>query len=96
MSIVTFMCFTPVLLSSDLPPIYTLIPFIYAQTNDAYGQIETTNVKTGEIEIIGSCNERFSYTDEDIDAYLPDLYRKNRTYLQAKAPGSGARDSKNG
>lgn len=44
--------------------------FIYAQTNDAFGQIETFNVNTKEKEIIGSWNERFSYTDEDIDAYL--------------------------
>ncbi len=44
--------------------------FIYAQTNDAFGQIRTLNVNTGKEEIIGSWNERFSYTDEDIDAYL--------------------------
>lgn len=44
--------------------------FIYAQTNDAFGQIETFNVNTKEKEIIGSWNERFSYIDEDIDAYL--------------------------
>ncbi len=46
------------------------IDFIYAQTNDAFGEIETYNVKTGKEEIIGSWNERFSYTDEDIAAYL--------------------------
>ena len=46
------------------------IDFIYAQTNDAFGQIETINVKTGKKELIGSWNERFSYTDEDIEAYL--------------------------
>ena len=46
------------------------IDFIYAQTNDAFGKIETFNVKTGRKEIIGSWNERFSYTDEDIEAYL--------------------------
>ena len=46
------------------------IDFIYAQTNDAFGQIETFNVNTGKKETIGSWNERFSYTDEDIDAYL--------------------------
>ena len=44
--------------------------FIYAQTNDAFSRIETLNVNTGEKEIIGSWNERFSYTDEDIEAYL--------------------------
>ena len=52
------------------------IDFIYAQTNDAFGEIETYNVKTGEKELIGSWNERFSYTDEDIDAYL-DFAEKN-------------------
>lgn len=46
------------------------IDFIYAQTCDALGEIETYNVKTGKKELIGSWNERFSYTDEDIDAYL--------------------------
>ncbi len=44
--------------------------FIYAQTNDAFGEIPTVNIKTGKEEIIGSWNERFSYTDEDIEAYL--------------------------
>ena len=46
------------------------IDFVYAQTNDAFGQIETYNAKTGEKEMIGSWNERFEYTDEDIEAYL--------------------------
>ncbi|HAQ64032.1 MAG TPA: alpha/beta hydrolase [Ruminococcaceae bacterium] len=46
------------------------IDFIYAQTNDAFGQIKTLNVNTGKTEIIGSWNERFAYTDEDIEAYL--------------------------
>ncbi|MBQ9045891.1 MAG: alpha/beta hydrolase [Oscillospiraceae bacterium] len=46
------------------------IDFIYAQTNDAFGRIETVNVHTGKKETIGSWNERFSCTDEDIDAYL--------------------------
>ena len=46
------------------------IDFLYAQTNDAFGQIRTRNVVTGQEEIIGSWNERFSYTDEDIGAYL--------------------------
>lgn len=53
---------------------YTLsaagIDFIYAQTNDAFGEIETFNAKTKEKELIGSWNERFSYTEEDINAYL--------------------------
>ena len=46
------------------------IDFVYAQTNDAFGRIKTVNVIIGREEIIGSWNERFSYTDEDIEAYL--------------------------
>ena len=46
------------------------IDFIYAQTNDAFGRIQTVNVNTGKEEIIGSWNEDFHYTDEDIEAYL--------------------------
>lgn len=46
------------------------IDFIYAQTNDAFGEIDTMNVKTGRKEMIGSWNERFSYANDDIDAYL--------------------------
>ena len=44
--------------------------FIYAQTNDAFNRIDMFNVRTGKPEVIGSYNEYFSYTDEDIDAYL--------------------------
>lgn len=46
------------------------IDFIYAQTNDAFGEIDTMNIKIGKKEMIGSWNERFSYTNDDIDAYL--------------------------
>lgn len=46
------------------------IDFLYAQTNDAFSQIKTYNILTKEEEIIGSQNERFSYTLQDIDAYL--------------------------
>ena len=43
---------------------------MYAQTNDAFGEIPIVNANTGRQEVIGSWNERFAYTDEDIDAYL--------------------------
>ncbi|MBR1645641.1 MAG: hypothetical protein IJ685_02570 [Selenomonadaceae bacterium] len=36
--------------------------------------------KTGEKELVGSWNERFSYTDEDIDAYL-DFAAKNYRHV---------------
>ena len=65
------------------------IDFIYAQTNDAFGEIETFNVKTGQKEIIGSWNERFSYTEEDIDAYL-DYAAKNYTNVILAGHSLGA------
>lgn len=46
------------------------IDFIYAQTNDAFGEIQTFNIKTGKPELIGSWNEDFNNTDEDIEGYL--------------------------
>lgn len=46
------------------------IDFIYAQTNDAFSEIETYNAKTGDKELIGLWNERFSYVDDDIGSYL--------------------------
>ena len=53
---------------------YTLnmgnIDFIYAQTCDAFGKIKKINTKTGKYEIIGSYNEDFKNTNEDIEAYI--------------------------
>ena len=46
------------------------IDFIYAQTNNAFSEIPTVNVRTGKEETIGSWNERFAYTDDDLDAYI--------------------------
>ncbi|MBQ3670881.1 MAG: DUF1749 domain-containing protein [Treponema sp.] len=46
------------------------IDFVYAQVCDAFGEINTRNVLTGKAEVIGSWNERFSYADEDIAAYI--------------------------
>lgn len=65
------------------------IDFIYAQTNDAFGEIETYNAKTGAKEIIGSWNERFSYTEEDIDAYL-DYATKNYRHVILAGHSLGA------
>jgi len=65
------------------------IDFIYAQTNDAFGEIETFNAKTREKEIIGSWNERFYYTDEDIDAYL-DFAAKNYRHVILSGHSLGA------
>ncbi|MBQ6131382.1 MAG: DUF1749 domain-containing protein [Selenomonadaceae bacterium] len=66
------------------------IDFIYAQTNDALGEIETFNAKTGKKELIGSWNERFSYTDEDIDAYLDYAAEKNYKHVILAGHSLGA------
>ena len=42
------------------------IDFLYAQTRDAFGQIESNNKVTGKKEIIGSFNEDFNEADNDI------------------------------
>lgn len=44
--------------------------FIYAQTCDAYPRIETYNALTGERELIGSWNERFDDSVDDVAAYI--------------------------
>lgn len=44
--------------------------FIYAITNDAFSKMKTVNVKTGIEEIIGSYNERFEWTNDDIRSYI--------------------------
>ncbi len=54
------------------------IDFICAHTNDAFEKIKILNVKSGQIEIIGSWNEDFNYTDEDIEAYLD--FAENQGY----------------
>ena len=64
--------------------------FIYAQTNDAFGQIETYNFKTKEKEIIGSWNERFAYTDQDIDAYLDFAERQGYKHIYLAGHSLGA------
>ena len=73
---------------------YTLnkgnIDFIYAQTNDAFGEEKVMNVKTKKLEIIGSCNEDFNYTDEDIEAYLNFAEKKNYKHIYLSGHSLGA------
>ncbi len=66
------------------------IDFIYAQTNDAFGQIRTVNVNTGKEELIGSWNERFAYTDEDIEAYLDFAEHEGYTHIILAGHSLGA------
>ncbi|WP_154922525.1 alpha/beta fold hydrolase [Klebsiella grimontii] len=46
------------------------IDFIYAQTRDAFGQMEIVNTITGRTEVLGSWNEDFTRADDDIAAYV--------------------------
>lgn len=66
------------------------IDFIYAQTNDAFGEIEAVNVKTGKKEVIGSWNERFTYTDDDIEAYLSWVYEQGYEHVILAGHSLGA------
>lgn len=56
------------------------IAFIYAQTNDAFNQMEAVNTKTGRTEVIGSYNECFDDICDDINAYVN--YAQDKGYGQ--------------
>ena len=66
------------------------IDFIYAQTNDAFGAIRTQNTHTGREEIIGSWNERFALTDEDVAAYLDYAERQGYKHIILAGHSLGA------
>ena len=73
---------------------YTLnkgnIDFIYAQTCDAFGKVKKKNTKTRKIEIIGSYNEDFKNTNEDIEAYInfAEKYGYKNIYLAGHSLGA--------
>ncbi|MBQ3301419.1 MAG: alpha/beta hydrolase, partial [Eggerthellaceae bacterium] len=46
------------------------IDFVYAQTCDAFGKIETRDWRTGERVVIGSQTEDFDDAVEDVHAYV--------------------------
>jgi len=46
------------------------IDFVYAQTCDAFGQMRSVDANTEEQVLIGSWNERFSYTVDDVGAWV--------------------------
>lgn len=66
------------------------IDFIYAQTNDAFGVIQTMNTHTGKEETIGSWNERFVLTDEDIEAYLDYAVKRGYKHILLAGHSLGA------
>lgn len=66
------------------------IDFVYAQTNDAFGQMKTVNIKNGRGEIIGSWNERFAYAEEDVEAYLDWAEEKGYKHIYLAGHSLGA------
>ncbi|RRK11458.1 alpha/beta fold hydrolase [Lactiplantibacillus garii] len=54
------------------------IDFIYAQTRDAFSQVESLNHSTGQTELVGSWSESFDDADSDVAAYL--AYTKAQRY----------------
>lgn len=66
------------------------IDFIYAQTNDAFGVIQTMNTHTGKEETIGSWNERFVLTDEDTEAYLDYAVKRGYKHILLAGHSLGA------
>ncbi|QQP27651.1 alpha/beta hydrolase [Lactobacillus ultunensis] len=66
------------------------IDFLYAQTRDAFGQIESNNKVTGKKEIIGSFNEDFNEADNDIEAYLDFAQKHNYHHVILAGHSLGA------
>lgn len=66
------------------------IAFIYAQTNDAFNQMETFNTKTGEKEVIGSYNECFDDICDDINAYVRYAVEKGYGHIVLAGHSLGA------
>lgn len=61
-----------------------------AQTRNALGVIRTRNVLTKKGEAIGSWNERFADTDEDIAAYLNEAERRGYRHIVLAGHSLGA------
>lgn len=66
------------------------IDFMYAQTRDAFGQMESNNKITGQKEIIGSFNEDFDKADDDIEAYLNYAQEKGYKHVVLAGHSLGA------
>ena len=66
------------------------IDFAYAQTRNAFGVIRTRNAITENEEVIGSWNERFAETDEDISAYLDEAERRGYRHIVLAGHSLGA------
>ncbi|MBQ9003425.1 MAG: alpha/beta fold hydrolase [Eggerthellaceae bacterium] len=66
------------------------IDFVYAQTCDAFGQIETEDWRTGERVVIGSQTEDFNDAVEDVKAYVDWAEQRvyERVYLGGHSLGA--------
>ncbi|MBQ6683823.1 MAG: alpha/beta fold hydrolase, partial [Bacteroidales bacterium] len=64
--------------------------FVYAQTCDAFGTIRTRNVRSGKMEIIGSWNERFTYAEEDVEAWVDWAERRGYRHIYLAGHSLGA------
>ena len=66
------------------------IDFIYAQTCDAIRKITKKNILTGEEEIIGSFNEDFNNTEDDVEAYINYAAKNNYKHIYLAGHSLGA------
>lgn len=66
------------------------IDFIYAQTRNAFGKTDFVNPKTGQPESIGSWNEDFSKTIEDLTAYIDFAEQKGYRHIVLAGHSLGA------
>ncbi|MBQ9002717.1 MAG: alpha/beta fold hydrolase [Eggerthellaceae bacterium] len=66
------------------------VDFVYAQTCDAFGQIPTMNVKTGEHVIIGSQTEDFNDAVDDVVAYVNWAFERGYSHIYLGGHSLGA------
>ena len=64
--------------------------FLNAQTCDAFSTIRTRNVRTGKQELIGSWNERFTFADEDVEAWVDWAERHGYRHIYLAGHSLGA------
>ena len=66
------------------------IDFIYAETCDAFPRLETYDVSKNEIAHIGSYNERFSYTNDDVGSYVKKVKELGYKHIYISGHSLGA------
>lgn len=66
------------------------IDFIYAQTCDAIRKVTKINIISGKKEIIGSYNEDFNNTEDDIESYINYAEKNNYKHIYLAGHSLGA------